>query len=180
LPRKQQPTVTPPDLPPERAHPLLNVQLEKLEGFKGRNYTEAKADEQEWSQFTEKLVIRSFGSDSPNHLNFFRARADGEHRALMYDEGVPHERYQRNFEARQQAYVSLLRSCIAELTIDLPDVEIKGAYEAGEEYEYYRDVAACLGKEAAKFPQQRELLATRCRTCSFCRGGIASRSATTR
>jgi hypothetical protein len=144
LPRKQQPIVTPPDLPPEKAYALLNVQLEKLQAFKSRSYAEAKADEDEWSQLTEKLVIRSFGSDGPNHLNFFRARAAGEHRVVMYDEGVPHERYQRNFEARQQAYESLLRSCIAELAIDLPDAGVKGTYDAGEQYEYYRDVTACL------------------------------------
>ena len=122
----------------------MNVQLEKLQAFKGRNYAEEKADEDEWSQLTEKLVIRSFGSDGPNHLNFFRTRAAGEHRVVMYDEGVPHERYQRNFEARLQAYESLLRSCIAELAIDLPDAGIKGTYDAGEQYEYYRDVTACL------------------------------------
>jgi hypothetical protein len=135
---------TPPDLPPEKAYTLLNVQLEKLQSFKGRSYLEAKADEDEWSQLTEKFVIRSFGSDGPNHLNFFRARAAGEHRALMYDEEVPHDRYQRNFEARHQAYESLLRSCIAELAIDRPDAEIKGTYDAGEQYEYYRDVTARL------------------------------------
>jgi hypothetical protein len=144
MPRKQQPIVTSPDLLPEKAYPLFNAQLEKLKALNGRNYTAAKADEDEWSQLTEKLVIRSFGSDGPNHLNFFRARNAGEHRALMYGEGVPHDRYQRNFEARQQAYESLLRSCIAELAIDLPDTEIKRTYDAGEQYEYYRDVTSCL------------------------------------
>jgi hypothetical protein len=144
LPRKKQPTVTPPDLPPEKAYALLNVQLEKLQALKGRSYAAAKADEDEWSQLTEKLVIRSFGSDGPNHVNFFRARAAGEHRVVMFDEGVPHQRYQRNFEARQQAYESLLKSCIAELAIDLPGAGIKGTYDAGEQYEYYRDVTECL------------------------------------
>lgn len=38
----------------------------------------------------------------------------------------------------------MLRSSIAELAIDLPDVGIKGTYDAGQEYEYYRDVTACL------------------------------------
>ncbi len=136
--------MTPPDLPPEKAHALLNGQLENLKAFKGRNYAEAKADEDEWSQLTEKFVIRSFGSDGPNHNNFFRARNAGEHRVLMFDEDVPHDSYQRNFEARQRAFESLLRSCIAELAIDLPDAGIKGTYDAGEQYEYYRDVTACL------------------------------------
>jgi len=58
---------------------------------------------------------------------------------------VDHGRNQRNFEARLQAYESALKSCIAELELDLPDDGIKGVYEPGEEYEFYRDVTACLG-----------------------------------
>ena len=99
MPRKQHPTVTPPNLPPEKAYALLNVQLEKLKALKGRNYLEAKADEDEWSQLTEKLMIRSFGSDSPNHSHFRDAMFAGEH-YVEFRGPVPHDRYQRNFEAR--------------------------------------------------------------------------------
>src|SRR5262249_1735707 len=46
--------------------------------------------------------------------------------------------------ARQQVCESVLKSCIEELKLDLSDSEIKGHYEPGQEYEYYRDVATCL------------------------------------
>ncbi len=62
----------------------------------------------------------------------------------LYGEPVPHERYQRNFEARQQACEATLKSCVAELELDLPDTGIKGLYEPGEQYEFYRDVTTCL------------------------------------
>ncbi len=142
--RRTPPAGTPPDLPPEKAHSVLKTQLAKLQDLKGRNYQEAEASEDEWFQLTAKLVLRSFGSESPNYSNFQGASHVGEHRMLMYGEPTPHAQYQRNFEARQQAYEAALRSCIAELELDLPDTGIKGVYEPGEQYEFYRDVSTCL------------------------------------
>lgn len=142
--RKVQPAGTPPDLPPEKAYSLLKKQLEALQSLKGHDYQEAEAAEDEWYNLTEKLVMRSFGSESPNHQNFRSGRSAGEPRMVPYDAGVPHGLYQRNFEARLQAYEAALRSCISELEIDLPEVGIKGVYEPGQEYEFYRDVTACL------------------------------------
>jgi len=141
--RRTQPAGTLPDLPPEKAYGVLNAQLEKLQLLKGRNYQDAEAAENEWSQLTAKLVLRSFGSESMNYSNFRRGGSAGEHFAVLAGV-VPHARYQRNFEARQKAYEASLRSCIAELELDLPDSGIKGVYQPGEEYEYYHDVIACL------------------------------------
>jgi len=132
-------------LAPEKAYSVLKAQLAKLQELKGRNYQEAEAAEDEWYNLTAKLVLRSFGSGSTNFSNFRNGRSAGEHYLLPYGAGVPHALNQRNFEARQQAYEAALRSCISELEIDLPDTGIKGVYEAGEEYEFYRDVTACLG-----------------------------------
>ena len=138
---------TVPDLPPEKAHYLLSAQMEKLQAFKGQSYQQAQAAEEEWYHFTAKLVMRSFGSDSPNYKNFTYARSAGEHRMVVDFHGyggVDHGLNQRNFLARLQAYQTALRSTLAELEIDLPDVGVKGVYEPGEEYEFYRDVKACL------------------------------------
>lgn len=145
-PRRTQPAETPADLPPEKAYSFLKAQLAKLQELKGRNYQEAEAAEDEWFNLTAKLVLRSFGSGSTNYGNFRRGRSAGEHSMVVYDydAGVPHAQNQRNFEARLQAYESALRSCIAELELDLSGTEIKGVYQPGEEYEFYRDVSACL------------------------------------
>jgi hypothetical protein len=146
-PKRAQPHETAPDFPPEKAHTVLSAQLEKLQSFKGQNYQQEKAAEEEWYHLTEKLVMRSFGSASPNYRNFTDGRSAGEH-YLRADYGgyggIDHGLNQRNFQARLQAYENTLKSSLAELKIDLPDAEIKGVYEPGQEYEFYRDLKSIL------------------------------------
>lgn len=143
--RRSQPTETPPDLPAEKAYSVLSTQLKKIQDFKGHNYQEARAAEGEWFQFTEKLIIRAFGSGSTNYTHFRFAQSAGQHRLVAYGRGIDHAQNQRNFEARLQAYEAALRSCLSELEIDLPNMEVRGVYEPGEEYEFYHDVTTCLG-----------------------------------
>jgi len=138
-------------LPPEKAYSVLKTQLARLQDLKGRNYQEAKAAENEWFQLTESFVLRSFGSESTNYINFRSALSAGQHYGEWKDDDVPKAHYQRTFEARQLAYEAALRSSIAELEVDLPDTEIKGVYQPGEEYEFYRDVTACLKLAQKRF-----------------------------
>jgi hypothetical protein len=142
--RRIQSTETPADLPPEKAYTVLRAQLAKLQELKDRNYQEANAAENEWFNLTAKLVLRSFGSGSPNYSAFRAGRSAGEHQMARYGSGTPHAQNQRNFGARLQAFEGILRSCISELELDLPSREIKGVYEVGEEYEFYCDVKTCL------------------------------------
>jgi hypothetical protein len=134
----------PPDLPPEKAYSVLKAQLDKLQEFQGKDYREAEAEEKEWYALTAKLVMRSFGSDSPNYSNFRMASSAGEYYMVPGGYGADHGLNQRNFGARTQSYESSLRSCISELELDLPDTGIKGVYEPGQEYEFYRDLTDCL------------------------------------
>lgn len=143
--RRTQPPVTQPDLSPERARAVLSTQLEKLQELKGRSYHAVKAAEDEWFQLTEKLVIRSFGSGSTNYRNFGRARSAGLSSIALYGGGIPGPRIQSNYEARLTAYEAALRSCLAELQLDLPDTGIRGVYSPGQEYEFYTDVKYILG-----------------------------------
>ncbi len=144
--RRSQPAETPPDFPPEKAYEVLKAQLEKVQDLKGRNYNyqETKVAEDEWFNLTAKLVTRSFGSGSQNLSNFRRGRSAGDN-FMSLSGDIDYGLRQRNFEARLAAYEGALRSSISELELDLPDTEIKGVYVAGEEYEFYRDVTACLG-----------------------------------
>jgi len=143
--RRTQPAETPPDFSTEKAHSVLSGQLAKLQELKGKGYLDAKTAEDEWFNLTAKLVMRSFGSASPNYSNFARGRSAGEYYVRPFGGGEDHALAQQNFETRLRAYESALRSCLAELELDLPDAGIKGVYEPGEEYEFYRDVKACLG-----------------------------------
>jgi hypothetical protein len=147
VPPKHTPQETAPDFPPEKAYLLLSAQLEKLEAFKGQSYQQATGAEDEWYHLTEKVVMRSFGSASPNYRNFRNAHSAGERRvrvSFSHRAGINLGLHQRNFQARMQAYKGALKSSLAELEIDLPDDGIKGVYEPGEEYEFYRDLKSIV------------------------------------
>ena len=139
------PGETPPDFPTEKAHSVLSAQLAKLQQLKGKDHQDVKPAEDEWFNLTAKLVMRSFGSGSPNYSTFRRGHRAGDYYVRPFGGGEDDELAQRNFETRLEAYEGALRSCLAELELDLPDAEIKGVYQPGEEYEFYRDVKACLG-----------------------------------
>jgi hypothetical protein len=154
-PRRQQPQETAPDLPPEKAYTLLSAQLEKLQALKRQTYQEAQAAEEEWFQFTHRLVLRSFGSASSYYRDFGYGKSAGEHYIRPdfsfgggYDSGVDHRLNQSNFLARLKAYENVLKSSLAELKIDLPEPEIKGVYEPGQEYEFYKGIKTILSLAA--------------------------------
>ena len=146
--RRAQPPEAAPNFPPEKAHAALTEQLSKLQALKGQNYEAAKPRESEWYQLTEKLFMRAFGEGSPNVRNFRYASSAGEH-YMVTDfggyRGPNHKLNQSNYEARLQAYESALKSSLDELKLDLPDVGIKGVYEPGQEYEFYRDIKEIVG-----------------------------------
>jgi hypothetical protein len=89
--------------------------------------------------------MRAFGSDSPNQANFSHALSTGNYYVTPFGGGEDYELNQSNYEARIQAYEGVLNSCLAELKIDLPQPEIKGVFEPGQEYEFYRAVKTILG-----------------------------------
>jgi hypothetical protein len=144
-PRRAQPQETEPDISPERARSILSAQLEKLQAFKTQNYQAAEAGEEEFYQLTQKLVMRSFGSESSNYRNFSHARSAGSYQRIPYGGGVNHRLNQSNFLARITAYENALKSSLAELTLDLPEDDIKGVYQPGEEWEFYSDIKDIVG-----------------------------------
>jgi hypothetical protein len=132
-----------------RAYALLSRQLEALEDLGGLDYRVGKPREKEWEQLTEKLILRAFGSDSVNLANFRRAGRAGDYSFAIVPYGrgpaINHGKNQSNYQARIHAYGGCLRSCLAELRIDIPDAEIKGTYAPGDEYDFYRDVKHVVG-----------------------------------
>lgn len=129
-----------PDLPEDRALAALKSQLIKLENLKNRSFREAENEEKEWQHLTESIIRRAFGEDNPNMSKFFFARSAGEH----YVGGMSESLLQRNFEKRIEQFEALLRSLIAELQIFMPETEVEGAYEPGDEYLFYRDLKNIL------------------------------------
>jgi hypothetical protein len=125
-----------PDWPEDRTLRVLRQQLEKLQPFKGKKYQEAANDEEVWSQTTQGTIIHGFGERSHNLSNFYSARAAGVHNIM----GVSDLRRQLNYNQRIAEYESTVLSSIAELEASLPEHEVRGAYDAGDEWAFYKDL----------------------------------------
>jgi hypothetical protein len=138
--RKRDPEPVPPSLPYDKAHAALKRQLAELEKLKGRNYAQAESDETEWQHFTQSIIERTFGNPSSNLTKYYGARSAGSHN--LY--GVDTQQMQVNFESRAKEFESLLRSLLSELELYLPEERIKGVYETGDEYGFYRDLSSLV------------------------------------
>ena len=130
-------------LAPERALQALRRQLEGLQKLKNRSCEEAKLEETEWKNFTHNIVEGAFGNSSTQIYQFYTAREAGSHH--MTDTPEQQQRLdQDNFESRVQAFGALLRSLIETLKLQLPEEEIQGVYNTGDEYDFYRDLRSLV------------------------------------
>jgi hypothetical protein len=143
-PRRTQPNVFEPSITPERAYTAIKKQLASLQAMRSKNYIKSEAEEEEWKHFTHSIVERTFGPHSSNVRKFSMAKSAGDYFIAAYGSGVNHGLNQRNFEARIQALESFLKACLAELELIVPESEITGTYEPGDEYEFYRDIKSIL------------------------------------
>jgi hypothetical protein len=139
--RPAPPPPKPPDFPPEKTYAALKKQLAALDGFRGRSHREANSDETEWRNLTLNILIHGFGDDSQNVSQFHSAKWAGEHYMGGMSEGL----LQQNFEKRITAFTAMLKSTLAELELMMPAPEIAGAYEAGDEYQFYTDLKTIVG-----------------------------------
>ncbi len=130
----------PPTLAPDRGLRALTQQLERLQNLKNRNYKEADAEETEWAHLTQNIIEAAFGDPSSSLDKFYSASHAGTH--LIG--GMRPDEYQTNFESRVKEWDALLRALISTLRLQLPEEEIKGAYEPGDEYGFYRDLSSIV------------------------------------
>jgi len=139
MPRKvvaqKQPTMA-----PDRALRALTQQLEGLQKLKNRNYQEADSEETEWKHLTRSIIEAAFGDPSSSLSAFHMATAAGRHSMM----GISPRQCQINFESRVREQEALLRSLISTLRLQIPEEEIKGVYEPGEEYAFYRDLSSLI------------------------------------
>ncbi len=125
-----------PDSPPEQTLRVLRQQLEKLQAFKGKNHREVENDETVWKQITEGALIHGFGEGSRNVKHYYGARSAGVWN--LY--GVEDFQLQLNYNERIGKFEATLLSSIAELEASFPEAEVRGAYDAGDEYAFYKDL----------------------------------------
>jgi hypothetical protein len=58
--------------------------------------------------------------------------------------GIGPQQSQINFQSRVSEQDALLQALISTLRLQLPDEEIKGVYEPGEQYAFYRDLSSLI------------------------------------
>lgn len=139
--RPTPPPPKPPDFSPEKTHRALQRQLTALDKFRGKKHYEVEHEEEEWKNLTLNVLTHGFGEDSENVSQFHSAKWAGEHRIG----GMSPARIQQNFQKRIEAFAAMLRSSLAELELMMPEPELTGAYEPGDEYEFYRDLKTIVG-----------------------------------
>lgn len=140
----RRPAVPPPkspDFPPEKTYVALQKQLAALDQFRDKNFRQVENEEQEWKNFTLTILQHGFGDQSENVSQFHHARAAGYHNM----HGISPAQIQQNFIKRIEAFAAMLRSSLAELKLMMPEREIAGAYEPGEEYQFYKDLKTIVG-----------------------------------
>lgn len=142
MPRRSQVSHPPkePDWSAEKTYAALRKQLEVLDGFRNRNYKAVEHDEQGWMSLTVNILTHGFGERSNNVDQFYSARWAGERNVLM-EEG----QIQLNFSKRMEAFHAMLTSSLAELELMLAEPELAGAYDAGDDYAFYRDLKIVVG-----------------------------------
>jgi hypothetical protein len=129
-----------PTIPPGRALKAIAQQIDSLQKLKNRAYDEAHADETQWEHQTLSIIEAAFGNPSLELNRFHFARAAGEHNVM----GISSGQQQMNFGLRIGQYDALLRSWVNTLRLQLPEEEIKGVYEPGEEYAFYGDLSSIV------------------------------------
>ena len=89
---------------------------------------------------TQNIIEAAFGDDSSNLHKFYAATHAGHHNAY----GIDEEQHQINFVSRIKEFEARLRALISALRLQLPEEEIKGVYEPGEEYAFYKDLTSIV------------------------------------
>lgn len=144
MPSRRAPERKGPDWPVEKTLRVLRDQLNALQRFKDSQYKEVQHELQEWKEFTLNALIHGFGEGSQNVSNFYSARSAGTWNMM----GVSEWQMQKNHELIIERFQSTLSSSIKELEVSLPEPEIQGTYDSGDEFAFYVDLKGILASAA--------------------------------
>src|ERR1700733_2272931 len=129
-----------PTLAPERALGAVTQQLEHLQNLKNRQHHKANLEKKEWEHLTQNIIEAAFGAPSSELRAFHAARSAGEYNVV----GISPQQEQQNFVLQVKELEVLLRALLGALRLRLPEEEIKGVYEPGDEYTFYRDLSSLV------------------------------------
>ena len=107
---------------------------------KGDRIDEADGHETNWEHQARGILEAAYGAPSSELERFCIARAAGAFDVM----GNPPHQLQKNFELRIREQEALLGSLVSVMKLHFPEQEIKGAYEVGDEYGFYRDLTSLV------------------------------------
>ena len=87
-----------------------------------------------WQMVRDSHPLPSMGGPPPPEKHALTARARCSENC-----------WDQNFGKRMEAFGAMLRSSLAELELMMPEPELAGAYQAGDEYQFYRDLRTIVG-----------------------------------
>ena len=97
-------------------------------------------------QVTQAALIHGFGEGSHNVSNFYMSRAAGVHSMM----GISEHQQQLNYNERIEQLEATVLGSIAELEASMPEAELRGAYDAGDEYAFYKDLKDIMAQAKAE------------------------------
>jgi len=140
--RSPKPEPKGPDWSAAKTLGVLRGQLEKLQTFKDQNCSAMEKDETIWREFTYAVLAHGFGERSRNTAHFSSAFYAGDHSMM----GVSDYQAQQNYNERIAGFEAAVLSSIAELEASLPEAEVRGAYDAGDGYAFYKDLKDIIAR----------------------------------
>ena len=129
-------SVVPAEWPPDKSLRAVEAQLRELDNLKQLNLQTGENAEAGWQQVTGNVFSRAFSSDSLNTKNLRFAKIAGTSQLGPQSNSERRSNYQK----RVEAYEICLNSAIKDLRMSLPEEEIKGVYEGGDQYAFCRDL----------------------------------------
>jgi hypothetical protein len=136
----------PPDFPPDKTYRALKKQLGAIEGLRGRNHRDSDNAVREWKNLTMTIFIHGFGENSENVSQLKNANLVGQ----SWHPGMSDQEIQKGFQGRIEAFAATVRSSLAELELLMPEPEVAGSYDAGDEYQFYKDLKTIVGFAATE------------------------------
>jgi hypothetical protein len=122
-----------PDWTPERTLQMLRRQLYELEELRQHNNQEVSKQYDVWQSATRAVFEHGFGQQSRNLIDFNWAGYAARKR-----------NQQEDFQLVTERQETAILSSIKELEMGLPEAELKGAYEAGDEFAFYKDLKGII------------------------------------
>ena len=129
--------VTPASLPAEKAIPILEKLVSQADAILKETSDPVR---QQWAHSAKGALLAALGSAHPNIEAF-----DAAHQSGFYYLGMTDADIRKQGDDKIRNMVAILKSTIEQLRWQVPEADIAGAYDSGDEYRFYKDLKTIVG-----------------------------------